>query len=626
MSKIIELESKLKSELKELTEKRIVDVLKKQSLEYCLNEILKLKKISAIDKYKIVFIGPNGVGKTTLICNLFNLTNEENRELLSIGAGGTTISEVEIKFSRNDYSKFLIEFISHKELHNLIHDFALSHFPNPENNGNNSFITQEIYRALKNVMNFSVNENEYKNEINNLKIASDNILSEFEKLLLERINFDQELIKELHFDNTNKLISEKQWIKKTFADLNVCKIKGYSIPKKITIILGDEFWNDNYKNINSIIDTKGLDNSYAREDIDSYIKSDDTVCVFSTSFENAPNGDIQEFIRRNLQNETNYLTSKNYVLLIPRNDEPCNILNQDGNNIENWQEGVNIKLLHVRNTIRSLVGKFQDDNVYAIDVKYRKNRFLDENNIDFNYKQITNFISSINNKILERRELIEISSYFEQKINSIINIEELGDDFIKNLHKIRSQIKVTARLDDIQFNSYSINIGFINKILRLHFMTLHAVNRRAGVWLDRGIDLSYILIGLIRELTFSETKEKIKSIKLIISEKIEVSDQQIDISNIKELLIQSIDNSYNRFLDEVCSTIGKKIQFDYLNYDNELWLKLINEYGRGPGFVARVHNHYSIHLKSLNNSLSSIICEKWNKIVLNPILKYLVSG
>ncbi|MHC5830878.1 MAG: hypothetical protein ACYT04_86725, partial [Nostoc sp.] len=88
-------------------------------------------------KYKIAFIGTIGQGKTTAICHLFNLITDlkvsktsggktedvtETKELLSTGAGRTTICEVIIKASEKTYIE--IEPYTVDEMENLIIEFC----------------------------------------------------------------------------------------------------------------------------------------------------------------------------------------------------------------------------------------------------------------------------------------------------------------------------------------------------------------------------------------------------------------------------------------------------------------------------------------------------------------------
>jgi type IV secretory pathway ATPase VirB11/archaellum biosynthesis ATPase len=78
----------------------------------------KIRRILNIQRYNLVFIGQVGAGKTTAICHLFNLVQEVEltrlrggknvtikkvKELLSTGAGKSTICEVVIRPAKRTY-------------------------------------------------------------------------------------------------------------------------------------------------------------------------------------------------------------------------------------------------------------------------------------------------------------------------------------------------------------------------------------------------------------------------------------------------------------------------------------------------------------------------------------------
>jgi len=123
----------------------IFEHIRKKSLLSKLNRLDEISNILDIDKYKVVFIGKIGAGKTTAICNLFNLVHdiEKNVEtkkgrgsikvtepLLSTASGRTTISEVIIKSDRNIYIE--IDPYDREKLEPLITDFCESFYNKSE--------------------------------------------------------------------------------------------------------------------------------------------------------------------------------------------------------------------------------------------------------------------------------------------------------------------------------------------------------------------------------------------------------------------------------------------------------------------------------------------------------------
>ncbi|MHC5595669.1 MAG: hypothetical protein ACYTXC_06835 [Nostoc sp.] len=112
---IASLKVDLKKEIKKISgnsEINIPNHICLNNLKSKLERLDEIERILSIEKYKIAFIGTIGQGKTTAICHLFNLISDlkvsktsgsktedvsETKELLSTGAGRTTICEVIIK-------------------------------------------------------------------------------------------------------------------------------------------------------------------------------------------------------------------------------------------------------------------------------------------------------------------------------------------------------------------------------------------------------------------------------------------------------------------------------------------------------------------------------------------------
>ncbi|WP_292799362.1 hypothetical protein [Nostoc sp. NMS7] len=137
---IASLKQDLSKEINKISGHSEINIRNHVSNHICINNLKsklerldEIEKILSIDKYKIAFIGTIGQGKTTAICHLFNLITDlkvsktsggktedvtETKELLSTGAGRTTICEVIIKASEKTYIE--IEPYTVDEMENLI--------------------------------------------------------------------------------------------------------------------------------------------------------------------------------------------------------------------------------------------------------------------------------------------------------------------------------------------------------------------------------------------------------------------------------------------------------------------------------------------------------------------------
>ena len=135
----------------------VFEHIRKNSLLSKIKRLNKIDSVLDIEKYKIVFVGTIGAGKTTAICHLFNLVDEVSKTiksnkktknievitpLFSTGSGRTTISEVIIQPDDNVAIK--IEPYSKEKLEQLINEFCESFY---SENSEDDLISIEIERA-----------------------------------------------------------------------------------------------------------------------------------------------------------------------------------------------------------------------------------------------------------------------------------------------------------------------------------------------------------------------------------------------------------------------------------------------------------------------------------------------
>jgi len=71
------------------------------------------------------------------------------------------------------------------------------------------------------------------------------------------------------------------------------------------VLLGPSFTDDaGPAFVSRVVDTKGLDELLVRTDIDRYIERDDALCLFTSGFAGAPDGEVLNYVERHLQNRT----------------------------------------------------------------------------------------------------------------------------------------------------------------------------------------------------------------------------------------------------------------------------------------------------------------------------------
>ena len=159
--KIQELKADIIKEIELTGENDVFNHLKKKSLEAKKDRLNEIQELLSIRKYRVVFVGTVGAGKTTAICHLFNLIDKVNvvkesrgkkrnftktEALLSTGSGRTTISVVVITSSEN--TSIEIEPYSKEKIQLLIKNFVNSYYTDDKEADN---ISTELERAIRNI-------------------------------------------------------------------------------------------------------------------------------------------------------------------------------------------------------------------------------------------------------------------------------------------------------------------------------------------------------------------------------------------------------------------------------------------------------------------------------------------
>lgn len=189
----------------------------KHSFEGYMKRIQQIDGFNRVDRYRIVFIGEPGKGKTTAICNWLDLLkkNKENEKrieaisLLATASGRTTVAEVHIK-QVADASRIRVEYMSIDQQKEYIKEYCNYYYSRcldvtddntddmTEHNAENVHL--EIDRVIRNMASIEdlpsgVGEHsiEKRNKILSFIKTFENEVS-FYEYILEKIDLDLSLI------------------------------------------------------------------------------------------------------------------------------------------------------------------------------------------------------------------------------------------------------------------------------------------------------------------------------------------------------------------------------------------------------------------------------------------------
>ncbi len=634
----------------------VLDHICINNLKSKLERLEEIEKILSIDKYNIVFIGTIGQGKTTAICHLFNLISNfnvsktiagkprnvtETKELLSTGAGKTTICEVIIKAAEKTYIE--IEPYTVEEMKNIIFEFCDS-IANKDNHqpDQNITISKEIERAIRNVIKMKLyyktiyDGDKKKTEIiDQAKEEFDQLgLVELKKIALNNANLESRTTNRIECDNET---NEREWIKNTFAAINTAEFNEFSIPKKIYLYVSyDVLSGSNLSQFDSVVDTKGLDENPIRQDLQKYIESQDTICLFVTSFKDAPEANIRKLIGYHLTSKSKDFHHRFVTLVLPYKKEPEKVNGCD----ENWDLGIQIRKNEIQDTFRHSNLDFFLENILFYDaLRYYRDDIVKLNTDIYSEEDVqadkNEFIEAIAGVVERRRNILldEIKdikeSFTRIKNGDALTVPEIRA--IENaIHKIKDLRYLNKRVPSFVFKDEEQ--GFVAKYVEYYrtlykaWNTKHAIHLNFGYYEPRNIDIYYDMRVLAEGINEDEmlkkfTKQAKQELENILNEL--TSANEYLKTFIPELVIQ-----YNSFYDDFISKVGVEIQDEALRKlspqkeDYRFWTALIEEKGkvRPPGItytdnVCKTLKHELETEQSLNIFLEIKAGQYWAELV-----------
>lgn len=661
---ITSLQKSLKQEINKISAGSEINIIKHiciNNLKAKLERLEEIEKILNIDKYKIVFIGTIGQGKTTAICHLFNLISEfnvsktikgktrnviETKELLSTGSGRTTICEVILKAAEKTYIE--IEPYTADEMENLILEFCdlivTRYNPKSELNTNTVnfdspiVISQEIERAIRNMTELKkINKSIVDGDTTKVEITdiAKDLFLELEedglkKTALNNANVEFRTTTKIEFDNQGK---EQEWIKNTFAAINSVQLKEFAIPRKINIYVSNTVLSSsNLSQFDSVVDTKGLDENPIRKDLQAYIESQNTICLFVTPFNAAPEANISKLIGYHLASKSKDFHHRFVTLVLPHKNEPENTNGAD----ENWDLGVQIKKEEIQSTFEKLKLNFFSENILFYDaLKYYNEQIVKLNEIyteEDAQADKNQFIEAVAGVVKRRKNILlsEIKNIRESfaKIkngNALTGTETIA---IENaIQKLKSIQQLGKRIPSFVYEDFTNKYVEYYRDTYKAWNTKHAIHRNFGYYNPRDIDIYYDAKVVAEGI---DEDEMLKKFTKEVKQELETILQELTLANESlETLIPELIKEFYALYDGFIYTVGTEIQCKIVkklspqSEQSDFWNALMAEKGKekkkGEKYGVNVCKIFKRELElepSLNNFLQSKTEYHWKKLVV----------
>jgi hypothetical protein len=582
------------------------------NLEAKRSRLIEIEKNLRIEKYKLVFIGALGEGKTTAICHLFNLIGDfkvskpiggkirsvtETQELLATGSGRTTICEVIIEAAQK--TRIEIEPYTAEQMEKIIIEFCESLSDTENIQGEQKvMISKEIATAIRNIIDLNIvsrtiTEGDKKQPLRidkaKEKLESSG-LEGLKELAFRNADLASRTQTRIEFDGQD---DERTWIKRTFASINNAELKNFAIPKKIYVYVSEDILSgSNLSQFQAVVDTKGLDENPIRKDLQEYIDNQDTICLFATNFKDAPETSIRELMRYYLTSKSRDFHHRFVTFVITHQGDTEKVNGGDGT----WELGTEIRREDIQGAFKNLNLEFFPENILFYDALRCYSTQITKLNTDlFSEEDVQSdrdaCIQGIVNVIERRQQKIWLKEVeaIKTSFQKIKEGETLVEDEIEAIENAIQKIKILRdlgqRVPSFVYGEFIDNYVSYYKNNYRAWNTKHAINRRFGIYDARNIDIYYdariVAEGRSEdEMLKKFTKEAKQNLEDILNE-LKSANEALE-TFIPELINQ-LDTFYDDFIDQVGLDIEEFLYNEKLSpqsTDSDFWIALINEKGK----------------------------------------------
>ena len=563
-----------------------------QNAKDWIGAIQETKNLLDDKKRPIIFIGKAGVGKSSIVAAITKLLMSDSvadrnalkkNSVLAIGAGKTTVCEVEVSYKENHSGIWLEieptdEDTMKEEICIYAEDQWQRHFGNKKQlEDSSSPIAIEIQRVIQHMTNY-IPRFENGRVTNPLDVHLDAQSPKFSSLemlkthLIERANLSNRTKTQWHWEEvTNESLKQVQ---KAFAAVNQGSDPDATLPRKITITLQSKHLGNTDEFEYSFVDTRGLDNDNiaSRDDIQRHLRDRRAIIVLCSDFKDAPDGYVQALLRSLDTDAELRLATPRLMLILVDQGNADQVNGADGNRKYGQVLKIEECLAVLRGSNLPLCDK--REKLIAFDV-------LQDDADPLNQK-IYSIINEMNN--LSRHELekhLVAAQKFINKSNDIERkklLKELDERLLNTLSQhtpdysppllspIQGALNAieNTRWASVVYASCRRNGEYNN--LNLYAAIQTEASSAATAWLDNTISAA------LKVLSSAEGESKMQP----ISDHIELKQQQYE---------KAFRQAVHDYAKSVSGEITPKLRSAY-----STWQNCQKEWRQGPGFKNRVLN------------------------------------
>ena len=588
----------------------IKNAFERRLSEY-IEEIKEISELLLKREYQIAFIGSIGIGKSTAICRLTGLEvksrdGEQFQPVLETGGGGITICEVHLR--TGPAYGLIVESRTDDEIRANVSDFSdyLLQGQQPlegqsalnESQG----VSKEVGRAIWNMAGFKIRRDkdeagkvqrtdeakELAKQITDHRELSMNILARMELHKRDR--------RDIWYDSSTGVLP-LVWIKDVFEAINNGRHSEFSIPKRIEILIPDKLLGLSEVEI-EIIDTKGIDKTATRADLEYHFYQPHTITILCSAFNNAPSAEARTLLERASEAGVRSLTSHSSLLVLPRPEEALAVRDEAGMAVETSTEGYELKSDQVSMSLQPI-------QLQNLSIGFFNSREDSPENLRvFLSDRINTVKKTFQTRMQDtiRSAQILLENYQTEQTQEVIkDAANMLKSWIGNNNnpKIKHAYLTKSLIDQIRVS---------------HHNTIRASINRRGEW--DNLSYSHHLGYGARRVAVISLQNSINGFTELCKTMSTNPDYEdaLDFINQSERVLSS---AYEDLLRE-SQLRGKEVFRDALRRDTDFWLLCGGEYGQGYRDRIVEHNEnwfQDDNRTELEEKFSTWLTTQWNHIL-----------
>jgi len=581
-------------------------------------EIRRLCQFLQSRNHQVAFIGGIGVGKSTAICKLVNLFKSVEEKLdrqivLETGAGGITLCEVHI----TQGPKYGIRIVPRSEdsIRKDVEDFAdyLFRIARPETatandsdseDGDPLGISKEVVRAIRNMAGLTEKRKEENGKRVRIDPAKD-LAQQYEtsQELAIQILTRMELLRRTRKDAwypDDSPHPATHWLQQVFSEINNGRNTEFTLPQQIEVVVPYPVFESRELPLR-LIDTKGIDQTAERQDLECHLDDPRTLVVLCSRFNDAPEVAIQSLLNRAQDAGVRDISQKTVLLVLPRPEESLAVKHDDGTRVEDEIEGYELKGDQVK--LRLTQKGLADLGIEFFNARDEDADPLRERLVAKIVQQRQSYASQLSQlshaveMLIENRKNEEVKAVFEH-VNS-----DLSSWIDNNRSLVMSEDGVQEPLiSAIDATRYA--------------STVRAAVRRYGDWPN--LDYHHHLAFGVRKLAVSQIGDKLQKFEVIV-ETLLGNDELSAAKAFLERVISSVDAAVDEAYKRV-QAAGRDTFKQTLEKDFEFWRNCESRWGKGQGYRHAISemtdDRFQNNYEEAHRRVRKLVEDEWDKIVV----------